>query len=128
MAVMPDGRLFCLLRCDDERNTGLLGAAAPPYTAWEWRPLGRRVGGPQMQVLPDGRIAAGVRLYDGGVRTALCGIDPDRSELTEWLALPSGGDTSYPGMLWRDGGLWFAWYSSHEGACRVYVTHLVPAD
>ena len=31
------------------------------------------------------------------------------------LTLPSGGDTSYPGLVWHDGLLWISYYSSHEG-------------
>lgn len=126
LVFLPDDRVLCLLRCDDERKTALLGSSAPPYTQWEWRPLGRRVGGPHLLLLPDGRIAAGVRLYDGAVRTSLCGLDPTGPELVEWLTLPSGGDTSYSGMVWRDGGLWVAWYSSHEERSSVYLARLLP--
>ena len=30
------------------------------------------------------------------------------------LELPSGGDTSYPGMVMHQGLLWMSYYSSHE--------------
>ena len=30
------------------------------------------------------------------------------------LELPSGGDTSYPGMVWHKNELWMSYYSSHE--------------
>jgi hypothetical protein len=31
------------------------------------------------------------------------------------LELPSGGDCSYPGLLWHDDSLHVTYYSSHEG-------------
>ena len=37
------------------------------------------------------------------------------------LQLPSGGDCSYPGMVWHDGLLWLSYYSSHEGRTGVYL-------
>jgi len=37
------------------------------------------------------------------------------------LELPSGGDCSYPGMLWHEGHLWVSYYSSHEGKPSIYV-------
>jgi hypothetical protein len=37
------------------------------------------------------------------------------------LTLPSGGDTSYPGLAWHDGLLWMSYYSSHEGKAAIYL-------
>ena len=28
--------------------------------------------------------------------------------------LPSGGDCSYPGLVWHENLLWMSYYSSHE--------------
>ena len=56
-----------------------------------------------------------MRLYDGRVRTSLCWIDPQAGACTEFLELPSGGDTSYAGLVFHDGMLWVSYYSSHEG-------------
>lgn len=114
---LPDGTAFCLLRRDPESGsdaTGLIGRSLPPYTDWNWKDLGVRIGGPDMLMLPDGRIIAAVRLYDGHVRTALCWLDPQQATLTEFLRLPSGGDTSYAGLEWYDDQLWVSYYSSHE--------------
>ena len=71
--------------------------------------------------LPDGRFAGAVRLYDERARTAICLIEPEYGTLTEVLALPSGGDTSYPGLVWHDGLLWVSYYSSHEGKTSIYL-------
>lgn len=38
------------------------------------------------------------------------------------LELPSGGDCSYPGMVWHDGMLWVSYYSTHEdGKTSIYL-------
>ncbi|MGK5740909.1 sialidase family protein [Micromonospora sp. URMC 103] len=120
----PDGTAVCLLRRDGEPATAQLGRARPPYRDWEWTDLGVRVGGPALLRLPDGRLLAGVRLLDGRVRTAICAVDAERAELTELVALPSGGDTSYPGLVWHDGVLHVSYYSSHEGRTCVYVAEV----
>jgi len=74
-----------------------------------------------MLELPDGRLVAAVRLYDGRTRTGLCWVDPKAGTLTEFLTLPSGGDTSYPGLVWEDNLLWVSYYASHEGKTSIYL-------
>ena len=80
--------------------------------------------------LPDGRLIAGVRLYDGKVRTGISSIDADEGTLRELITLPSGGDTSYPGMVWHEGVLWMSYYASHEGKSSIYLAkvELEPAS
>jgi hypothetical protein len=118
MVFLEDDTCYCLLRCG---APGRLGIAKPPYTQWQWKDLGVRIGGPHMIQLPDGRFVAAVRLYDGGARTSLCWLDPDQATLTEFLKLPSGGDTSYAGLVWHEGLLWISYYSSHEGKTSIYL-------
>ncbi len=119
--VFDGDTAYCLLRRDGKPNTGLLGVSHPPYTKWEWKDTGTRVGGPHMIRLPNGRFVAVVRLYDGRQRTSLCWIDPQAGKLTEFLKLPSGGDTSYAGLVLHDGLLWVSYYSSHEGKTAIYL-------
>ena len=66
------------------------------------------------------RIAA-VRLHVPKTRTSLVWIDPIAGTLTECLALPSGGDTSYAGMVLHDDLLWISYYSSHEEKTCIYL-------
>jgi len=125
LRFQADDTALCLLRLNDvpgaKTDHAHLGVARPPYTRWEWKDLGAPIGGPNMIQLPDGRFVAGVRLYDKEVRTALCWLDPKVGKLTEFLALPSGGDTSYPGLALHDGLLWVSYYSSHEGKTSIYL-------
>jgi hypothetical protein len=116
-----DDAALCLVRRDGKPNSAMLGSAMPPYTSWQWKDLGVQLGGPQLVRLSDGRIVAAGRRYDGSVRTALHWLDPKAGKLTEFLKLPSGGDTSYPGLVWHDGKLYVSYYSSHEGKTSIYL-------
>ena len=121
MVFMADDTCYCLLRQDGRPNLGSVGTSHPPYTEWSWKSLGARIGGPHMIRLPDGRFVAVVRLYDGGARTSVCWLDPIEGTLEETLKLPSGGDTSYAGMVWHEGLLWTSYYASHEGKTSIYL-------
>jgi hypothetical protein len=119
-----NGKAYCLLRRDKGPLTGLLGISHPPYTEWEWKAMGERIGGPKMIQLSEGRFLAAVRLYDEKVRTSLCLVDPAGASLTEYLVLPSGGDTSYAGMVEDHGELWISYYSSHEEKTAIYLARV----
>lgn len=121
---LDDGTAMCLLRRDGGTRTALLGTARPPYTEWSWKDLGVRIGGPNMIRVPDGRWLAAVRLYDGRERTSLCWVDPAAGRIEEFLVLPSGGDTSYAGLVLHDGLLWISYYSSHEGKSSIYLARV----
>jgi hypothetical protein len=124
LVFAPDDTCYCLLRRDSQEATAQLGTAKPPYTKWAWKDLGVRVGGPKMIQLPDGRFLATVRLYDEKVRTGVCWIDAEAGRLHEILTLPSGGDTSYAGMVLHEGLLWVSYYSSHERKTSIYLAKL----
>ena len=112
LMFLDDATCVSLMRCDDANAQ--LGTASPPYDKWTWRDLGMRIGGPAMLRLPDGRTVAAVRLYDRRTRTALCWLDVETATLAEFLTMPSGGDTSYAGMVWHDDRLWLSYYSSDD--------------
>ena len=124
LRFLADDTALCLLRRDAGTCTALLGRAKPPYTTWAWQDLGVRIGGPQFIMLPDGRFVAGVRLYDGAQRTSLCWLDPQKGTIREALSLPSGGDTSYCGLVWHEGLLWVSYYATHEEKTAIYLAHV----
>ncbi len=119
-----DGTAVCLLRRDGKTdNSAQVGVSEPPYTLWNWKDLGQRIGGPNLISLPDGRLVASGRLYlpDGDRRTLLWSLDPEAGTVSELLRLPSGGDTSYAGMAWHEGLLWMSYYSTHEEKTSIYL-------
>jgi hypothetical protein len=119
---------LCLLRRDADTRTAQLGSSKPPYMQWHWKDLGHAIGGPNMIRLPSGEVVAATRLYEGKVRTSLSWVDPEAGEMKEFLALPSGGDTSYAGLAWHDGLLWVSYYSSHETKTSIYLAKVKFAE
>jgi len=116
--------LYCLQRRDGTppQNSALVGISQPPYTDWQWHDLGIYFGGPNLIQLPSGQwIAAGRILRDDGPKTELAWLDVEQNKLQPLLQLPSGGDTSYPGLVWHDEKLWVSYYSSHEGKASIYL-------
>lgn len=117
----PDGRMQALVRREAADAMGWLGTAAPPYEQWTWQPLNYRLGGPNFLFLPGGQRVAATRDLSTPKKatTMVAAMSDDR--LTPLLTLPSGGDCSYPGLVWHDGLLWVSYYSSHEGKTSVYL-------
>lgn len=77
----------------------------------------------------DGWIIAGRKYLADGVRTSLWWRGDDGA--WETLAtLPSGGDTSYPGLVIDDDRLLVSYYSSHEGKTAIHFAEaaIVPRD
>jgi hypothetical protein len=116
-----DGTCHAILRRDGGDNQGWLGQAVPPYTDWKWTPSGHQLGGPEFIMTPHGWWA-GSRAYTGGATTVVARMTADT--YAPVLTLPSGGDTSYPGMVWHDGRIWMSYYSSHEDKSAIYLARI----
>jgi hypothetical protein len=120
--------MLCLQRRDGKPNSAQLGTSEPPYKEWKWRDLGEFVGGPGLLRDPAGTWWAAGRLMKGGKpQTAVCRLDLKEGKLHPVLELPSGGDTSYPGLVWHEGRLWVSYYSSHEKKSNIYLARATPA-
>lgn len=122
MLFLPDETLIAVVRRDP--GVALLGTASAPYTDWKFKETNVRVGGPQLLQLADGRIVLGGRDYIGKATTKLWWVDPQQAKLTEIVTFPSGGDTSYPGLVEHDGKLFVSFYSSHEGKTSIYFAEV----
>jgi len=122
LRFLDDDRALCLFRRNS--TTAALGLAKPPYTEWTWKFLNEYIGGPNMIQAPNGRWIAAGRGYRDGAKTVIWELDIDRGKLRPLIVLPSGGDTSYPGLAWHGEELWVSYYSSHEGKTSIYLAKL----
>jgi len=122
-----DGTCYALMRRDRSGNSAssaMLGVSRPDYKEWQWRDLGAEFngfGGPNFIKIAGGHWIGVGRMHQGGSHTALTYIDVVNGTMTKLAKLPSGGDTSYPGLVWHDGMLYVSYYSSHEGKTSIYL-------
>jgi len=118
--------LYCLeRRSKGSPDTAVLGRSEPPYTNWTWKDLGVTIGGPNLLRFSDGTWLAASRLrQQDQSRTVLFQLDPKAGALRPVLTLPSGGDNSYPGLVWHDNQLWVSYYSSHKDKASIYLARL----
>lgn len=124
LRARPDGSLVALLR---REGNALIGSARPPFRKWTWAELPLHLGGPELLVLDDGRmLASGRRVAGAGgrARRTVIGEVDLAGNWNELVELPSGGDTSYPGMALRGSQLLVSYYSSHEEKTAVYLARL----
>jgi hypothetical protein len=122
-----DNRMMILVR----RETGAmgkLGISTPPYKEWKWITLSYRLGGPNFLVLDDGRLCVGSRLYETGGNKTIIYVTDNEGKAEKIFLLPSGGDTSYPGLLIYKKYLWISYYSSHEGKASIYLAKIRVRD
>ena len=122
-----DGTCYALMRRDrhgSDPSSAILGVSGPDYKKWRWKDLGAEFngfGGPNFIKISGGHWIAAGRMHQGGSHTALTYIDVANGTMTKLAKLPSGGDTSYPGLVWHDDTLYVSYYSSHEGKTSIYL-------
>jgi len=122
-----DGTCYALVRRDGhgkEASSALLGTSKQDYRKWRWHDLGanfKGFGGPNLIRIASGHWIAAGRMHQGGAHTALTYIDVKNSTMTKLVKLPSGGDTSYAGLVWHDNMLYVSYHSSHEGKTSIYL-------
>jgi len=122
-----DKEMVMVVRREGGNQKGYIGFAQPPYKQWDWNDLGFRLGGPNIIPFNSTIYIMGTRSYHNDIyRTALYFTDK-KGPATQFLELPSGGDTSYPGMLIYEDILWISYYSSHEGKSSIYLAK-IPMD
>jgi hypothetical protein len=116
---LKNGEALALVRRETGDKGGWIGTSRPPYSEWKFARTKERMGGPNFIELPDGSLVAGSRDHSQpAAKFSLFRMTHDSLEPV--LTLPSGGDCSYPGLVWHDGLLWVSYYSSHEGKTSIY--------
>ena len=122
LRIMPDEEMIGLIRLN------WIGTSRPPYVDWSFTKLERGLGGPNFIRTPDGRLWATTRYRDDGGRPRTVLARMTRDNVVPVLTLPSGGDTSYAGMVWREDLLWISYYSSHEERTSIYLAKVRLGD
>ena len=116
------GRMVALIRSAGDDNRAVLGWAGPPYTDWHYTKTAFFVGGPELWVIDEDNFLASGRMQIGNDRSRTVVAKVDISgNMVPALILPSGGDTSYPGIVEKDGVFWISYYSSHEERPSIYM-------
>jgi hypothetical protein len=109
-----------MVRREGGNRLGWIGRSAPPFTDWQWQETKHRLGGPNFIDVGRGRLLAGSRNYPDKTKFSLYHLTAE-GEYDPILDFPSGGDCSYPGLVFQDGLLWVSYYSSHEGKSAIYL-------
>lgn len=119
LRFLPDGKLIAMVRREGGSKNGWIGSSSAPYKEWTWNETAHRFGGPNFIVGPKNEWIASSRVYGKASKT---GIGPmTLKSFDPQLILPSGGDTSYAGLVLHEGVLWVSYYSSHEGKSSIYL-------
>lgn len=113
---LSDGRMAMMVRRDGGDCMGYWAVSPAPYTQWDWKRMPMRVGGPDFLMLSDDKVVATSRCHHipGAATTSVYTGDAATGRFRQRLVLPSGGDTSYCGMLVEKDELWVSYYSGHE--------------
>lgn len=121
----PDGEMIAWVRREGQSRNGFIGVSRAPYKDWSWKEQPVRLGGPEFVALPNGKLVGATRghLAERKTNTYLAWLELDGA-VTQIVALPSGGDTSYAGMVIRNGKLLVSYYASHEGKSAIYLATL----
>lgn len=119
---LPDDTMLALVRNEQKSSPAFFGRSRPPYTDWEWTNSGQVAQGPELAILDPDRIFYAGRDYLPRPVTAFGALIKARG--MRHFTVPSGGDTSYPGLVWHDGQFWMSYYSSHEGKAAVYLARI----
>ena len=124
LRFLKNGDAMMLMRRDGADNIARLGVSKAPYKDWKFTSAGHAIGGPNFMVLGDGRMIAAGRDYRKAPKyTTAVGFLTKEGYSPE-LTLATGGDNSYPGMVWYKGILWISYYSSHEGKTSIYLAKI----
>ena len=115
-----NNKIVVLVRRNGD-SMGVLAESEFPYRNWSYNFLKVKLGGPNFLFFKGNRLILGSRYYEKtGSSTALL-ITDLQGNILKTIKLPSGGDTSYPGMVIFKNQLWVAYYSSHEGKANIYM-------
>lgn len=128
------GKIYVLIRRELDDKMGVLAVSSPPFSNWEFHDLSLRLGGPNFIFLNNEQLILGSRLYtkrnDTSIyRTGIMLTDLE-GKIDTTIVLPSGNDTSYPGLYLYQDTLWVTYYSNQfysndfNGRASIYLSKI----
>ena len=117
------GKMYVLIRREAGDKMGVMAESNSPYKEWRYTPLTFKLGGPNFIFLNNKMLLIGTRMFDPEVSMGIY-ITTLKGSVINTLKLPSGGDTSYPGMVVFKNHLWVSYYSSHQGKTSIYLAKI----
>ena len=120
-----DDNMIIIVRVDSGNRIGLIAKSRYPYTDWNWKETGFRLGGPNIIPLNEDWYIIGTRSFNfqDQAKTSIY-LYKEGEVYRNVVELPSGGDNSYPGLLLEGNELWVSYYSSHEGKTSIYMAKI----
>ena len=122
--------VVCIRNAGGVSTSGILAFAKAPYNQFRFEKIDHGMGGQNLLQLSDNQWLVVTREYENerpearkGTATVLLLVD-EKGDFRRLYELPSGGDTSYPGLVIHDGTLWISYYSSHEDKSSIYLSTL----
>ncbi|MCX7872345.1 MAG: glycoside hydrolase [Verrucomicrobiae bacterium] len=119
---LPDNTMVALVRNENNSGPAFVGTSKPPYIEWKFVNAGKSVQGPNFLVLSENLMVYSGRDFAPGQRTVVGFMTLEKCLPVVYL--PSKGDTSYPGMAFKDGIVYVSYYSTHEEKTAIYFAKL----
>lgn len=121
-------KMYVVVRREKGDQMGMLAVSEAPYKNFTMHKMNYRLGGPNFIFQDETTLCIGSRFYEmegTTLKPSTCVFLSDLNGLIyKKIKLPSGGDTSYPGMVVFEDQLWFSYYSSHEGKTSIYLAKI----
>lgn len=129
--VSDNETLWCLSRRDAAGGAkAILGKAILTNATrwlknWQWQTVSKAIGGPKLIKLSNGEWLLAARRINykrWSAKTVLYKLNPKSGRLKVWRELPSAGDSSYAGMVEKEGKLYISYYSCHlNGQSNIFL-------
>ena len=118
--MKPNGIIQAVIRAETDKVASFMAESRPPYIKWKVWEIETVIQSPEILKLGDEFYVAGRNsVLDPGnpesINARTCIWRINENDVEPLIALPSGGDTAYPGMLAIDHNrILISYYSQHE--------------
>ena len=117
--------MHTMIRRELDDKVGVMAKSTYPYVDWNFQKMPMRLGGPNFIFDKNQtNIIAATRIHEGTNLSTGIFVKKGSEDFKEIIRLPSGGDTSYAGMVNYGNYLWVSYYSSHEGKASIYLAKI----